>query len=115
MKPNNQKSFLGGISLLALLGFCPGALASLTMDDQKVLDVSIGNKGLTRITVKGDSIEEILVHPVSLQENLRHHGGHLFISPEGLKEPLYVTVMTQKGLTQDLQLGVSPPGDILSF
>ena len=107
MNRNNPPLILAASALGLLLTSFSGALASLTMDDQKVLEVSIGNKGLTRITVKGDSIQEILVHPISLQDSLRHHGGHLFIAPEGIKEPLYVTLMTQKGQTQDLHLTTS--------
>ena len=103
MRTNNLKVPVGK-TLAVMLGLYSCAVAGISMDDGKVLDVSIGNRGMTRLTVKGDSIEEILVHPVSLQDNLRHHGGHLFINPEGIKEPLYVTVMTQKGHTQDLQL-----------
>lgn len=82
------------------------AAEALVLNDQKVLEVSIGHRGLTRLTVQGDAIENVLVHPVHLGEGLQAQGGHVFMAPEGRQDPFYLTVMTRKGVIQDLRVRV---------
>lgn len=80
------------------------------MNDQQVIETSISNKGLTRLSMKGDSIQDIFVYPfmignVVTNESIQlHKSGHVFIAPDGIKEPFYLTVITQKGQVQDLKL-----------
>jgi len=96
-------------ALVILAGLMP-SYAALPMNDGVVMDVFISQKGLTRLSVKGDGIQDIFVYPVtsgdvSLSDAIQlHKSGHVFIAPEGIKEPFYLTVITQKGQVQDLKL-----------
>ena len=91
--------------------------AALEMNDQKILEIPISGRGLTRLSVKDDVIQDIFVYPllideISVRESLQlHKSGHVFIAPDGLSQPFYITVMTQKGQVQDLKLTPTPqPG-----
>ena len=62
------------------------------------------------MSVHDDVIQDIFVYPQMLgghlvQDSLQlHKSGHVFIAPEGLSQPFYLTVMTQKGKVQDLKV-----------
>jgi len=104
MKRNNFLMFLLATTMAA------HAHAGVPMNDNQVMEASISNKGLTRLSVKGDSIQDIFVYPfmignVVTGESIQlHKSGHVFIAPDGIKEPFYLTVITQKGQVQDLKL-----------
>jgi hypothetical protein len=109
MKVNMKK-----ISLIAgLLASTAPVYGMVPMNDQQVMEASISNKGLTRLSVKGDIIQDIFVYPfmignVVTSESIQlHKSGHVFIAPDGIKEPFYLTVITQKGQVQDLKLSPS--------
>ena len=89
---------------IALLTFM-GSAGALELNVNKVLDVSVSGKGLTRISVEGDQIVDVFVYPAGVTDNLQlHKSGHVFVVSEGLKQPLYVTLITRKGITQDIKL-----------
>ena len=98
--------------LLGMTGFV-SAYAAVPMNDQQVMEVSISGKGLTRLSVQGDVIQDIFVYPFMVGEVVTHESiqlhksGHVFIAPDGLKGSFYLTVMTQKGQVQDLKLSPS--------
>jgi hypothetical protein len=102
MTRNNVLMFLWATTM--------AAHAAIPMNDSKVMDMSISNKGLTRLSVKGDAIQDIFVSPfmvgnVMTGDSIQlHKSGHVFIAPDGMKEPFYLTVITQKGQVQDLKL-----------
>lgn len=84
--------------------------AAVPMNDQKVVEVSVSNRGLTRLSVKGDAIQDIFVYPLRVGDSETadslqlHKSGHVFMAPEGIKQPFYLTVITRKGHVQDLKL-----------
>jgi hypothetical protein len=81
----------------------PAAGVELNMD--KVLEVSVSRKGLTRISVEGDQIVDLFAYPANVQNSLQlHKSGHVYVIGEDLKEPLYVSLITRKGKTQDVKL-----------
>jgi TraK protein len=99
------------ISVMAgLLASVMPAYAVVPMNDALVMEAFVSNKGLTRLSVKGDIIQDIFVYPFMLGEVAvgdaiqLHKSGHVFIAPDGIKEPFYLTVITQKGQVQDLKL-----------
>lgn len=84
--------------------------AALYLNDQKTLEVPIPRRGLTRLSVQDDVIQDIFVYPqmiesTPVQDSLQlHKSGHVFIAPDTLSQSFYLTVMTQKGKVQDLKI-----------
>lgn len=92
------------ILVLQTLLFYP-ALADLKMCPSRVVKVRMSNKGLGRITVKGQRIEHVFAHPSSVNEHLQlHESGNLYIVPQGLTEPVFLSIITEEGVSQDLEL-----------
>ena len=104
----NKQGVMAGMLISCLVPF--SVHGAIPMNDQQVMEASISNKGLTRLSVKGDIIQDIFVYPfmignVVTSESIQlHKSGHIFIAPDGIKEPFYITVITQKGQVQDLKL-----------
>lgn len=85
--------------------------AAEVINPTQVMGVVISNQGLTRVSVEEDSITDVFVYPQELQNHMQlHQSGHVFIAPEGLTKPLYLTVMTKRGQTQDLKISVANKG-----
>ncbi|MBW8308649.1 MAG: type-F conjugative transfer system secretin TraK [Candidatus Paracaedibacteraceae bacterium] len=81
--------------------------AQYTINPTQVLEVTISREGMTRITVEGDGVEDIFAYPSQYSDNIQKHpAGHVFIVGEGISGPLYLTIITRSGLTQDLRLSV---------
>lgn len=81
--------------------------AGVVIDSTKVLEVTISNKGLTRLSVEGDKISDVFVHPNDLGDHLTlHPSGNVFIAGEGIEAPFYLTVITTKGATQDMKISL---------
>ena len=96
--------------VLALLNAAP-LNAAQEINPTQVMGVVISNQGLTRVSVEEDAITDVFVYPQELQNHLQlHQSGHVFIAPEGLNKPLYLTVMTKRGQTQDLKINVANKG-----
>lgn len=102
------------ISLIAgWLASAANVQAAVPMNDQQVMEVSISSKGLTRLSVTGEVIQDIFVYPfmvgdaVTSESIQLHKSGHVFIAPDGIREPFYLTVITRKGHVQDLKLSPS--------
>lgn len=93
-----------------LLAGIANVQATVPMNDSRVMEISVSNKGLTRLSVKGDVIQDIFVYPfmvgdAATDESIRlHKSGHVFIAPDGIKQLFYLTVITRKGHVQDLKL-----------
>jgi hypothetical protein len=81
------------------------ALGAYTIDSSQVLKVEIANKGLTRLSVEKDKIQDFFVFPEMPEDDLTlHESGNMFITGERLASTLYLTVITSKGETQDLEI-----------
>lgn len=82
---------------------CYPAIADIKMCSHRVVKVRMSNKSLGRISVKGQRIEHVFVHPASINRHLHlHDSGNLYISPQGLAGPVFLSIITEDGLTQDL-------------
>lgn len=90
---------------LSVLGMMLGVVSAqaLTLQEDKVLQVSAAKEALTRISVAGDKIQDVFVHPAQAQEHIKlHKSGHVFITPAG--SPVYLSLITEKGKTQDIEV-----------
>ena len=75
------------------------------LDSHHVKTLNVSSEGLTRISVEGEAITDMFAYPGDLSNSVNlHESGHLFVAPSGLTEPIYLTVMTAEGHTQDLKL-----------
>jgi hypothetical protein len=91
--------------VVAVVLFVENAWAHTPLNSGEVLELFISKKGMTRITIDHDGIEDIYVYPTQYGDNISHHkSGHLFVVAEGLNGPLYVTLITKRGAVQDLKL-----------
>jgi hypothetical protein len=78
---------------------------SYSMKSSEVLKMTISNRGLTRLSVLKDPIQDILVYPFELDDHIQlHESGNVFIAGDGLKSPFSLTLITRSGLAQDLSL-----------
>lgn len=94
--------------LLTILLSSEYLIAEHEIDPSTVLKLSIANKGLTRVSVEKDLIQDIFAYPGDMEEHIKLHGsGHVFIAGEGIKKPFSLTVITRAGLTQDLELSTT--------
>lgn len=90
---------------IALVALTSTAIQARTiLDDSKVLDFKVAKTGLTRLSILNDTIEDVYSYPAEEETVRLHKSGHVFITPDDLETPLYVTVITRKGLAQDLRL-----------
>lgn len=99
-----NKYFLGGA---AVVGSMLSASFSwgITLDEERVIALTIAQDGLTRLSVREDKIQDLFVYPTEASNHIQlHTSGHVFITPEGLSGPLSVTLITASGKTQDLTL-----------
>lgn len=81
-----------------------GTEAYTTLNPGKVIEFSISKSGLTRISIDNDSIEDVYAYPAEPDLITHHKSGHVFVTPDDLDVPVYVTVITRSGLAQDMRL-----------
>lgn len=75
------------------------------MDPKKVMKLPISTEGMTRISIEGDGIESLTVFPDDYKDNIQQEkSGIIYVVAEGLEEPLYVGLVTRRGIAQDLKL-----------
>jgi hypothetical protein len=78
---------------------------SHSMQSSEVLKMIISNRGLTRLSVQKDPIQDILVYPFELDDHIQlHESGNVFIVGDGLSKPFSLTLITRSGLAQDLSV-----------
>lgn len=78
---------------------------SHSIKPSEVLKMSISNRGLTRLSVSKDPIQDILVYPFDLDDHIQlHESGNVFIVGDGLSKPFSLTLITRSGIAQDLSL-----------
>ena len=81
------------------------AQAHQILDPSQVLSFSISKEGMTRISIENDGIEDIYAYPLEFADNIQQHkSGHAFVVAEDLTSPLFVTIITKRGVAQDLKL-----------
>lgn len=82
--------------------------ASTPINPGKVLEFKISKSGLTRVSIDNDTIDDVYAFPGEPDLVTHHKSGHVFITPSDLEIPLCLTVITRRGLAQDLRLTPSP-------
>ncbi|MBW8309197.1 MAG: type-F conjugative transfer system secretin TraK [Candidatus Paracaedibacteraceae bacterium] len=86
----------------------PPVWCSTALNPGQVLEFPISKKGLTRISIENEGIEDIYAYPMEYADNITHHkSGHVFVVADDLQGPLYVTLITKRGVAQDLTLSPS--------
>jgi hypothetical protein len=87
-----------------LLGLMIQFASAQTLDPSQVLQFPVAKDGLTRISIENDGIDDIY-YPADLADNIQHHkSGHVFIMADDVEGPMYVTLVTKRGVAQDLKL-----------
>jgi hypothetical protein len=95
--------------------------AFISMNEGKMLDILVAKKGMTRLSVVGDSIKNIFLFPslvgnTDLSEIVQlNKTGHVFLLLEEEKRPFQVTILTRRGRVQDMTIIPSsrPPEPVL--
>lgn len=106
-KTRDTKTQFIKASLLGLFcSLCPysEALSHIPLDASKVIEFKISKTGLTRISIDNDSIEDVYAYPAEPDLITHHKSGHVFVTPDELEIPVYLTVITRRGVAQDLRL-----------
>jgi hypothetical protein len=99
-----------GLAFVGVLGSvcATGCLAHTALDPTKVIEFKISKSGLTRISIDNDSIEDVYAYPAEPDLITHHKSGHVFVTPDDLEIPVYLTVITRRGAAQDLRLIPTP-------
>lgn len=92
------------LGMLFSLCSCGESLAHIPLDPSKVIEFKISKTGLTRISIDNDSIEDVYAYPAEPDLITHHKSGHVFVTPDELEVPVYLTVITRRGVAQDLRL-----------
>lgn len=71
---------------------------------ENIIEFSISRSGLTRISVENDGVEDVFAYPAVPDNIQRHASGHVFVVGDGLDKPLSLTIITKRGVAQDLRL-----------
>lgn len=74
----------------------------LNYDDKKSLIVNVSTNGLTRLSVKGDRLREVIGLDETVTVEKDEANGHLFL--KGINSKQTITVVTEGGDLQDLTL-----------
>lgn len=91
--------------LLAALLLAASAEAATPLDPSQVLEFPISRGGLTRISIENDGIDDIYVYPTKYADNIQHHkSGHVFVVADEVAGALNVTLITKRGVAQDIKL-----------
>lgn len=92
-----------------VLGGALDSASALVLNESKILDLRIGQKGMTRLSVKDEKIIHIFSSPPTVGEHITHHdSGHVFLDNSGLPASIHITIVTETGKTQDLVLRPAP-------
>lgn len=103
---HNMKSLKIVLGLSLIMISKSNALETLQIKDQGQIDALISSKDHTRLAVKGDRIAQIFGVDERLNVDLDETNGQIFLRPmPGLENSnFFITIVTEKGITQDLRL-----------
>jgi type-F conjugative transfer system secretin TraK len=92
--------------MLCSIAYCTSALHAekqeYNFDDTKSLVLKVSDTGLTRISVQGDRLREVIGLDDTVNVEKDEANGHLFL--KGVKTKQTITVVTEGGALQDLTL-----------
>jgi|GEM_PF-4218762 len=77
---------------------------SYMLHADSLLELQIAKDGPTRISIEGEKINDIFIHPQAAAEVAVHDSGCLFILPQQDSSKLYLTLIGENGTVQDLIL-----------
>lgn len=94
------------VRMIGALGclWSAGCFAHTPLDPSRVIEFRISKSGLTRISIDNDAIEDVYAYPAEPDLITHHKSGHVFVTPDDLELPVYLTVITRRGAAQDLRL-----------
>jgi hypothetical protein len=78
--------------------------AQHVLNSSELLELAIAKEGMTRISIEGDEIEEVFAYPSDAMEGIQKHANHMFLVGENIYEPIYMTLITRGGMTQDIRI-----------
>ncbi|SPR14500.1 hypothetical protein [Orientia tsutsugamushi] len=81
------------IGLIALVKFSDVYAVEYTLQDDELLKLEISDSGPTRINLKDEKINDILMYPQNAAEVVVHESGYLFIAPREEGNKVYLTVI----------------------
>ncbi|ARD85727.1 hypothetical protein A3306_00205 [Rickettsia bellii] len=87
-----------------LLSFNNSYAIGYMLHDDSVLELQIAKNSPTRITIEGDKINDIMIHPKEAAEIIVHDSGCIFVLPQQGKNKVYVSIVAESGVVQDLVL-----------
>ncbi|KJV85867.1 Uncharacterised protein [Orientia tsutsugamushi] len=73
-----------------------------------LLKLEISDSGPTRINLKDEKINDILMYPQNTAEVVVHESGFLFIAPREEGNKVYLTIIEEYKTIQDLMLTFTP-------
>ncbi len=88
--------------------------ANYQLKPEELLTLPISNAGPSRIFYEGQKITEVFFYPEEAAKVVLHKSGALFIVPLNGQNAVFVTLMSEEGITQDLKLNFvkKPPEPI---
>ncbi|KJV52575.1 hypothetical protein [Orientia tsutsugamushi] len=96
------------IGFIALVNVNNIYAVEYTLQDDELLKLEISDSGPTRINLKDEKINDILMYPQNTVEVIVHESGCLFIAPREEGNKVYLTVIGEYKTIQDLMLTFTP-------
>ena len=90
--------------MLFLSVILSSAYGQYVLNSKELLELTVAKEGMTRISVDGDEIDEIFAYPSDVMDGVQKHTNHIFLVGEHISEPIYMTLITRNGVTQDLRI-----------
>ncbi|SPR02719.1 hypothetical protein [Orientia tsutsugamushi] len=78
------------------------------LEADNLLKLEISDSGPTRINLKDEKINDILMYPQNTVEAIVHESGCLFIAPRAEENKVYLTVIGKYKTIQDLMSTFTP-------
>ncbi|MFN7365591.1 MAG: type-F conjugative transfer system secretin TraK [Alphaproteobacteria bacterium] len=95
--------FLASVTVSLFDSSCEAAI--IKMDPSQVLSLDVSKKGISRVSVEGDEINNVLINPVHLQSYIQlDESGHLFVLGNEEEKEAYLSFITASGAVQDVKL-----------
>ncbi|SPR16209.1 Uncharacterised protein [Orientia tsutsugamushi] len=96
------------IGLIALVNVNNIYAVEYELEDDELLKLEISDSGPTRINLKDEKINDILMYPQNTVEGIVHESGCLFIAPRAEENKVYLMVIGKYKTIQDLMLTFTP-------
>ncbi len=95
--------------IITTLTFISTVSGAIPLDAEKVLSFNIAQKGINRITIEGDFIDNVFVYPEERGSSVvLHPKGHIYIPGQTDINELDIGILTRSGKVQDLHLTFTP-------